>query len=81
MNKRDAARLRPGTQILFRNTGRTQTASNWWVGEVVRTTEGGGVLVRVTKARDGGWDKPAGRGSLVGTQQWVPYHHIHGKHP
>lgn len=81
MNRRDALRLKRGETILFGDTGRTQTATNWWVGEVLFVTEGGAARVLVLRARDQGWDNLPGRGTNVGKQMWVPYHYIHGKHP
>lgn len=79
MNKREAARLRPGTSILFGNAKYSIACTNWWTGDVIRTTDNGGVLVRVTSARDGGWNNQPGKGTYVGTERWVPYHHIHSK--
>lgn len=79
MNKRDALRLKPGDEISFCDHHHTAQASQWWTGEVLHVTSKGGIKVRVTEGRADGWRGP-GTGPDVGTERWVPYHHVVGKH-
>lgn len=79
MNKRKALRLKPGAHVMCADHNDVSKARYRWVGDVVRVTENGGILVRITEGkRVGGsqdWCGP-GTGPDVGTEKWFPYHHV-----
>jgi len=77
MNKRDALRLKPGAEVTFGEGPSSYDSGRWWVGEVIRVTPRGGVLVRITQGRSHAstWGGP-GTGPNVGEERWVRYDRI-----
>lgn len=57
---------------MFCDSTYTQKATDYWTGDVLAVTPRGGIRVRITEHRDGGWQGP-GTGRDAGTVRWIPY--------
>lgn len=82
MNKRDAIRLKPGTELLCSDHADDQYATHWWIAEVIRTTKNGGILVLVIEGRSLTYNWcGSGTGPNVGEEMWFPYHRVWKRGP
>lgn len=78
MNKAAARRMKAGTRVICADGPNPGCANVAYVGNVVRVTPKGGVLVRITEGKSIAYSWCGeGTGPGVGTEIWFPYHHVH----